>query len=259
MGRLTIVPPKEAEVADALRALLDSRGWDTHTYQQGGSYHPSFIVRTPRGAPIVAELKTDPGVVHFSVVGQVAAYRNALSPSREPVLGVLLATGVVTPTIDALATELDVHVIIAPGNENAASIADSFAAELDKLAATIAEKQSHCVPPDTTPQPATEIQLDIASPIDAALSKLGYRLRIVAVDEEAVAIWLLETGGRVEAQIHDQALLYADGADEDAAIANVVELMRLYAGDVSAQSPDAVGPALPLTRFLQSRSREDGT
>jgi CheY-like chemotaxis protein len=101
-----------------------------------------------------------------------------------------------------------------------------------------------------------------AAPVEAALRRAGYRLRLVDANVAGLAkptvVWLLSVDGGVEAEVYGQPALYALGTDDAAAIADVVELMHLYGAEVGADSPAAVGPALNLTQFLRRMLDNEG-
>ena len=63
-------------------------------------------------------------------------------------------------------------------------------------------------------------------------------------------MWLLSHPDAVEAEVYGQPALYADGADEGEALANLVELMRLYATELKGDPVAVAGPALDLRQFL---------
>jgi CheY-like chemotaxis protein len=94
-----------------------------------------------------------------------------------------------------------------------------------------------------------------AAPVEEALSEAGYRLKLVEADVNGLAkpiiVWLLEVDDGVEAEVYGQPALYADGANDEEAIASLVDLMRLYAAELGPDAPEAIGPALSLTDFLR--------
>ena len=94
-----------------------------------------------------------------------------------------------------------------------------------------------------------------AAPVEQALSEAGYRLQLVeaAVNGlgKPIIVWLLDYEGGVEAEVYGQPALYADGKDDGEAIHNLVDLMRLYAEEIGPRAPEAVGPALSLSNFLE--------
>jgi hypothetical protein len=103
-----------------------------------------------------------------------------------------------------------------------------------------------------------------AAPVEEALNRAGYRLNLIEADvnqlTQPVIVWLLDHGDRVEAEVYGQSALYADGEDDGEAIANVVDLMRLYGAEIGPDAPESVGPALSLTEFLRAvlaKDRED--
>jgi CheY-like chemotaxis protein len=94
----------------------------------------------------------------------------------------------------------------------------------------------------------------VAAAVEQALSEAGYRLKLVEADGlvKPVIIWLLVVGDAVEAEVYGQPALYAEGRDDDEAIANLIDLMRLYGAEVHRDAPESIGPALSLTEFLRS-------
>jgi len=108
-----------------------------------------------------------------------------------------------------------------------------------------------------------ELRPDAGSeaPVDEALRKAGYRLRLIESTENGFArsiiVWLLEVDGLVEAEVYGQPAFYADGRTDEEAISHLVELMRLYAAEIGDDAPEAAGPALSLTEFLRRLTGEE--
>jgi hypothetical protein len=132
---------KEVELAAAIASDLRQRGWDVQQDKKVGLYRPDFILRAPNGVAMLAELKADRGLVHFSSVGQAAAYRSGLAASGGPTppVTVLLSTGRAAPEIEALAAEMDVVLITQEPKQGVASAAHAFAEQLVRLAEAQAE------------------------------------------------------------------------------------------------------------------------
>lgn len=100
--------------------------------------------------------------------------------------------------------------------------------------------------------PPGDVEADVVEPW---LHEAGYRLRRVDADvsgfDRPIIVWLLEGADVVEAELYGQPALYADGPDASEAVANLLELMRLYAGELQGDASDVAGPALDLKRFLE--------
>ncbi|HZV75216.1 MAG TPA: hypothetical protein VFF79_16005 [Conexibacter sp.] len=94
-----------------------------------------------------------------------------------------------------------------------------------------------------------------AAPVEAALSEAGYRLKLVEATVaglmQPTIVWLLPIDDGIEAEVYGQPALYARGSTDHEAINDVIELMHLYGAEVSSGGPEAIGPALSLTRFLE--------
>lgn len=102
-----------------------------------------------------------------------------------------------------------------------------------------------------------ELRLDggEAAPVETALEDAGYRLKLVEPRNRALAqptiVWVCAVDGEFEVEVYGQPALYARSTTDADAIADVIELMRLYGAEITASSVDAVGPALSLTEFLR--------
>lgn len=96
------------------------------------------------------------------------------------------------------------------------------------------------------------------APNDAVLIEAGYTLKLVETPqlEHPTIVWLQKVEGGVDAEVYGQPALYAHGATEGEAVAEVVELMRLYWKDVTGSDTEASGPALSLTNFLRDKLAE---
>jgi CheY-like chemotaxis protein len=94
-----------------------------------------------------------------------------------------------------------------------------------------------------------------AAPVEEVLGEAGYRLKLVDPKAAGIAhptiVWLVPVDGEVEAEVYGEPALYARAASDMEAIADVIELMHLYAAEITADAPEAVGPALSLTEFLK--------
>lgn len=94
-----------------------------------------------------------------------------------------------------------------------------------------------------------------SEPVESVLSDAGYRLRLVEANvgglAEPTILWLLPVGDGVEAEVYGQPALYAQGASDEEAVADVIELMHLYGAEIGPDAPEAVGPARSLTEFLR--------
>ena len=93
-----------------------------------------------------------------------------------------------------------------------------------------------------------------AAPVELTLAEAGYRLKLVEPKGPVLAqptiVWLCDVEGGIEAEVYGQPALYARARTDDEAIAEVIELMHLYGEELTADAPEAVGPALSLTEFL---------
>jgi CheY-like chemotaxis protein len=100
--------------------------------------------------------------------------------------------------------------------------------------------------------------------VEQRLREAGYRLRLVEADDISgfkapIIVWLLNHSDSVEAEVYGQPALYADGDDETEAVANLVELMRLYAAELHGDPEAVAGPALDLQQFLARVMGADAT
>jgi CheY-like chemotaxis protein len=94
-----------------------------------------------------------------------------------------------------------------------------------------------------------------AAPVEIILADAGYRLKLVEPKGpplvQPTIVWLCDVEGGIEAEVYGQPALYARAGTDDEAIAEVIELMHLYGEELTADAPEAVGPALSLTEFLR--------
>lgn len=90
---------------------------------------------------------------------------------------------------------------------------------------------------------------------DSFLSRAGYGLSLVEADGLAlpVVVWVSGNNKGIDVQVYGQPALYAHAKTEAEAIAQLVELMQLYAEEIEAEPMEAVGPAISLVRFLHQR------
>jgi predicted RNase H-like HicB family nuclease len=93
---------------------------------------------------------------------------------------------------------------------------------------------------------------------ESLLGKAGYSLKLVEADGLALPliVWVSGKNKGVDVQVYEQPALYAHGKTETEAVAQLVELMQLYAEQIEAEPMEATGPALSLTRFLHQRLAE---
>jgi CheY-like chemotaxis protein len=118
-----------------------------------------------------------------------------------------------------------------------------------------------------TAHPAVELMRDLrpgagsAAPVEEALARAGYRLKLIEADvnnlAQPVIVWMLDCDEMVEAEVYGQPALYAEGRTDEEAIRMMVDLMHLYGAEIGAGAPQAVGPALSLTKFLEFVLRDE--
>lgn len=94
------------------------------------------------------------------------------------------------------------------------------------------------------------------APVESVLREAGYRLKLVEARStdlsQPIIVWLLDVGGKVDAEVYGQPALYAHGATDEEAIVGLIDLMRLYAAELATTQPDeAAGPMISLTDFLR--------
>ncbi|MBF0565984.1 MAG: hypothetical protein HQK89_12150, partial [Nitrospirae bacterium] len=99
-------------------------------------------------------------------------------------------------------------------------------------------------------------EADSPSEVERILHDANYTLRILQPSDidslsAPVLIWLKRSEEFVEAEVYGHSALYSHGESEDIAIEKLVELMQLFAEDMSANDADGYqSVALRLKRFL---------
>jgi CheY-like chemotaxis protein len=100
------------------------------------------------------------------------------------------------------------------------------------------------------------------APVEAALNAAGYRLKLIDATRagltQPIIVWLSPADGGVEAEIYGQPALYAFADTDEGAIAEVVQLLHLYAADSGPGSTPTAGPARSLTDFLRKKLAAEG-
>lgn len=96
----------------------------------------------------------------------------------------------------------------------------------------------------------------LSADVEALLEAAGYRLQLVRsgsfkLSANPLLVWTRQLGDVAEAEVYGQPALYSDGDNEQDAVEQLVDLMRLFAEDFEASDEPVAGPAERLRAFLE--------
>jgi CheY-like chemotaxis protein len=91
--------------------------------------------------------------------------------------------------------------------------------------------------------------------VEHSLKEAGFRLQLVHSasfkrSSTPLLVWTRDTPDGAEAEVYGQPGLYADGQDEQDAVSQLVELMRLFAKDFASSAKPVAADAARLRSFL---------